>query len=71
MRGAVRSYNSAVGSFDSRVAVSARRFKDLGVPTTEELQELDQIDIDVREISARNFNDEQLVLTTGATEDEY
>ena len=30
LRGAVRSYNSAVGSFDSRVAVSARRFKELG-----------------------------------------
>ncbi len=45
--------------------------RNLGVPTTEELQELDQIDIDVREISARNFNDEQLALTTGATEDEH
>ena len=69
LRGAVRSYNSAVGSFDSRVAVSARRFKELGVPTTEELEELDQIDIDVRQISARQFNDEQLALTTGVTED--
>ena len=63
LRSAVSSYNSAVGSFDSRVAVSARRFRELGVPTADEFPELDQIDIDVREITARHLPDAQLALT--------
>ena len=63
LRSAVRSYNSAVGSFDTRVAVSARRFSELGVPTTDEIPELDQIDIEVREITARHLQDSQLALT--------
>ena len=63
LRSAVSSYNSAVGSFDSRVAVSARRFRELGVPATDDIPELDQIDIDVREITARHLPDAQLALT--------
>ena len=63
LRSAVTSYNSAVGSFDSRVAVSARRFRELGVPATDEIPELDQLDIDVREITARQLPDAQLALT--------
>jgi DNA recombination protein RmuC len=70
LRSAVSSYNSAVGSFDSRVAVSARRFKDLGVPTTDEIPELDQLDIDVREITARHLPDAQLALTDSNSADE-
>ena len=34
---AVESYNSAVSSFESRVMVTARKFKDLGVQVKEEL----------------------------------
>ena len=71
LRGAVRSYNSAVGSFDSRVAISARRFKELGVPTTEEVPELDQLDIDIREITARHLPEAQLTLADGASEEEH
>ena len=70
LRSAVRSYNSAVGSFDSRVAVSARRFSELGVPTTEEIPELDQLDIDIREITARHLPDAQLALTEGVSEED-
>ena len=70
LRSAVRSYNSAVGSFDSRVAVSARRFKDLGVPATEEIPELDRLDIDIREITARHLPDAQLALTEGISEED-
>lgn len=69
LRSAVRSYNSAVGSFDSRVAVSARRFSELGVPTTDEIPELDQIDIDVRAITARHLPDAQLALADGNSDD--
>lgn len=70
LRSAVRSYNSAVGSFDSRVAVSARRFTELGVPTTEDIPDLDRIDIDIREITARHLPDAQLALTEGGADEE-
>ena len=69
LRSAVRSYNSAVGSFDTRVAVSARRFSELGVQTTDEIPELDQIDIEVREITARHLQDSQLALTESSPDD--
>lgn len=36
LEGAVEGYNKAVGSFESRVMVSARKFKDLEVTTEEE-----------------------------------
>ena len=69
LRSAVGSYNSAVGSFDSRVAVSARRFRELGVPATDEIPELEGIDIDVREITARHLPDAQLALTDNNTDE--
>ncbi len=69
LRSAVSSYNSAVGSFDSRVAVSARRFRELGVPATDEIPELERIDIDVREITARHLPDAQLALSDSNTDD--
>ena len=68
LRRAVTSYNSAVGSFDSRVAVSARRFKELGVPTTDDIQELTPLDIDVRQITARHLLEPQAALTDGAAD---
>ena len=70
LRSAVSSYNSAVGSFDSRVAVSARRFRELGVPATDEIPELERIDIDVREITARHLPDAQLALSERDSGDE-
>jgi DNA recombination protein RmuC len=41
---AVQSYNSAVGTLESRVLVTARRLKDKGVTATEEFPELETID---------------------------
>ena len=70
LRTAVSSYNSAVGSFDSRVAVSARRFRELGVPATDEIPELERIDIDVREITARHLPDAQLALSESDSDDQ-
>lgn len=70
LRSAVSSYNSAVGSFDSRVAVSARRFKELGVPAADEIPELEQIDIDVREITARHLPDAQLALSDSSPDEQ-
>jgi DNA recombination protein RmuC len=46
--GATAAYNSAVGSLESRVLPAARRFKDLGAATGEEIPELEPLKNDPR-----------------------
>lgn len=48
---AVDSYNKAVGSLESRVLVSARRFSELGAPVTETIAELPQIEKTTRNLT--------------------
>ncbi len=50
--GAVHSYNKAVGSFESRVLVTARRFKELGAASTADLPAPDSVNGLAREIHA-------------------
>jgi DNA recombination protein RmuC len=45
---AVESYNKAIGSFESRVLVAARKFKELGAATGEDLPELPEVDKSLR-----------------------
>lgn len=48
---AVESYNKAVGSLESRVMVSARKFAELGAPVTEEIAELNPIETTTRNLT--------------------
>jgi DNA recombination protein RmuC len=48
---ALQAYNRAVGSFETRVLVTARKFKDLGAGTDEEVGALDMIDRAPRQLS--------------------
>lgn len=50
LKTSVDRYNQAVGSLESRVLISARRFKDLGVAAKTELKELQQIEVSPREV---------------------
>jgi DNA recombination protein RmuC len=48
----VNSYNKAVRSLESRVLPSARKFKDLGAVTGDEIPPLDSVDQQARELQA-------------------
>jgi len=54
---AVESYNKAVGSLESRVLVSARKFVELGAAAAEEIAELEPIETSARTLSLE-FEDE-------------
>jgi DNA recombination protein RmuC len=60
---AVRSYNQAVGSLESRVLVSARRFRDLKAAPSEEIAAVDPVEEIPREVRA----EEMLLLSTPMT----
>ena len=48
---AVEAYNKAVGSLESRVLVSARKFTELGAPVAEDIPELAPIETTARALS--------------------
>jgi DNA recombination protein RmuC len=48
---AVEAYNKAVGSLESRVMVSARKFAELGAPVTDEIAELNPIETTTRNLT--------------------
>jgi DNA recombination protein RmuC len=60
---AVEAYNKAVGSLESRVMVSARKFVELGAPVTEEIAELNPIETTTRNLTLE-FDDPENVEAT-------
>jgi DNA recombination protein RmuC len=60
---AVESYNKAVGSLESRVMVSARKFVELGSPVTDEIAELNPIETTTRNLTLE-FDDPENVEAT-------
>ena len=48
---AVESYNKAIGTLETRVMVSARKFAELGAPVTEEIPEIDPIETTARTLA--------------------
>jgi DNA recombination protein RmuC len=64
---AVESYNKAVGSLESRVLVSARKFSELGASVAEDIPELAPIETTARALS---FEWDEEDVSPGTTEDE-
>jgi DNA recombination protein RmuC len=60
----VKAYNDAVGSLESRVLISARKFKELGTTPQTEILELSPIEQTTRDIQAQ-----ELLVMEGVTED--
>jgi DNA recombination protein RmuC len=65
--GAVEAYNKAVGSLESRVMVSARKFVELGAPVTEEITELSPIETTTRNLTLE-FDDPEKAELSATTE---
>jgi DNA recombination protein RmuC len=66
---AVESYNKAVGSLESRVMVSARKFVELGAPVTEEIAELSPIETTTRNLTL-DFDDPEKAELSATTEED-
>jgi DNA recombination protein RmuC len=66
---AVDSYNKAVGSLESRVMVSARKFVELGAPVTEEIAELNPIETTTRNLTLEFGDSETLEISANTESD--
>lgn len=64
---AVKAYNSTVGSLETRVLASARKFTDLGTTTKEEIPEIEAVESAARSLQAHDWS-AQLDLAASAEE---
>jgi DNA recombination protein RmuC len=58
----VDGYNSAVGSLERRVLIQARKFRELGAATREEIPELTVVDVVPRRLESSHLSDGQVPL---------
>jgi len=61
LEGSLKSYNSAVGSFDARVLPGARKFTELGISTGKDLNEPQQIETAVRQTESVSLPDQEVI----------
>jgi len=61
LEGSLKSYNRAVGSFDSRVLPGARKFTELGISTGKELDQPQQIETAVKQTESVNSTENETV----------
>jgi DNA recombination protein RmuC len=59
LNNAVDAFNKAVGSLETRVLVSARKFTELGVASGEEITALSPVEKSTRELQAPDWNDSE------------
>ncbi len=59
LESSLKSYNSAVGSFDSRVLPGARKFVELGITASKELEDAEQIETAVKQVDVLTSDTEQ------------
>ena len=65
----VAAYNDAVGSLESRVLVSARRFSELGAASSQAIPELEVVDHRSRPLRAGDTSSESAKQDGGDSED--
>lgn len=61
LEASIEAFNKAVGSIESRVMVTARKFKDLGAATDKEIDDLVTIDKIPRSLSINDFEKNELL----------
>lgn len=60
LKKALDSYNDTVGSFEGRVMVAARKFKDLGSTSGSEIDVIETIDVTPRQLQAPELQTEEM-----------
>jgi DNA recombination protein RmuC len=52
LRGSVQAYNATLGSFTSRLEVTARRFSEVGARSDREIEPVEPLDVQPRLVAA-------------------
>lgn len=67
---AVDAYNKAVGSYESRVLVAARRFKELGASSSADIDSLSEVEKSPRRLNAAALAQEETLAEAAAAQDD-